>query len=212
VDVGESLKWVLDTCLNGGGVDRTNSRDGDGEDVSKALIDLVSIKIMEGGSRKGSTLVTEVGLRSFPFSEAFIANLPPALQRKCVAQRLEGCPRCRMKGFALDVWYTGASYLSPVPLISTAQDFLEIFPASTLVPPPSSSSSSSSPSADGTHSDLTLVIFQVHIVEKIHENLDFDYCSFLYPFFSLCVRRVTGRPYCSECPRSSLTARARRIK
>jgi hypothetical protein len=178
VDVGESLKWVLDTCLNGGGVDRTGN--GDGEDVSKALIDLVSIKIMEGGSRKGSTLVTEVGLRSFLFSEAFMANVPPALQRKCVAQRLAGCPRCRMKGFALDVWYTGASYLSPAPLISTAQDFLEIFPASTLIPPPTSSSSF--PSVDGTHSYLTLIIFQVHIILKRHEishdDLAFDHDSF----------------------------------
>lgn len=79
-----------------------------------------------------------------------------------------------MKGFALDVWSTGASYLSPTPLISTAQDFIEICPASILPPP----SSSSAPSADGTHSDLTLIAFQVHIIERFDANLRVDYVSF----------------------------------
>lgn len=203
----------MDSSLNGGGLDRTGSRDVDVEDASKALRFLVSAKIMDG-SRKGSTVVTDVGLKSFIFTEAFIATLPPALLRKCVAQRLEGCPRCRMKGFALDVWSTGALYLSPTPLISTAQDFVEIFPASILTPP----SSSACPSTDGTISDLTLIIFQVQCTSWRHLIRNFKLIFsllvlLLISFYIPCrVCRVTGRPCYTECLQSLLTVKALRTK
>ena len=96
------------------------------EEPGRVLMDLVSAKIMEG-SRKGSAIVTEVGLRSFMYTESFIQTLPSALQRKCVALRLGGCPKCQMKGYALDIWSTGHSFPAPVALISNAQDFMEIF-------------------------------------------------------------------------------------
>lgn len=159
MDVGDSLKWILDSGFGVVGMGRRGSRDADTEDACKALVFLVSAKIMDG-SRKGSTIVTELGLRSFIFTEAFIATLPPSLLRKCIAQRLHGCPRCRMKGFALDVWCTGALHQAPIALIGSAQDFQEVFPATILIPPSSSAGSSS----EGAHSDLTLVVFQVRII------------------------------------------------
>ena len=116
---------MLESTLSRVAAERSSNR----EEPGQVLVALVSARIIEG-SRKGSAVITEAGLRSFVFTESFIQTLPGALQRKCLALRLEGCPKCLMKGFALDVWSAGFSLPAQTALISVAQDFLEIFPTS----------------------------------------------------------------------------------
>ena len=154
--MADTLKWVIESTLSRVAAERASDILGNREEPGRLLMDSVSAKIMEG-SRKGSAVVTEMGLRSFSFTETFIQTLPGALQRQCVALRLDGCPKCQMKGFALDIWSTG--YFSPEPtaLISEAQDFLEIFP--TAVVHPHAHSDDCSPGS--MRPVLTLIEFQV---------------------------------------------------
>lgn len=157
VDVNESFKWVLDCSVAAMSCDRSKGKEGEREEPGKELLDLVSAKIMDG-SRKGSAIVTDVGLKSFIFTEAFILTVPTVLQRKCIALKLSGCPRCRMKGFVLDVWYTGASFSSPTALISSAQDLSEVLPPALSL---STSGVSIDCAVDRKRPNIMVVEFQV---------------------------------------------------
>ena len=159
VDIADTLKWVLESTQSIVASERVSGVLGNREEPGRLLMDLVSAKIMEG-SRKGSAIVTEVGLRSFIYTESFIQTLPSALQRKCVALRLGSCPKCQMKGYALDVWSTGHSLSAPVALISNAQDFMEMFP-SPLPHADSPLAHSDDSSAVSIRPILTLIEFQV---------------------------------------------------
>ena len=127
----------------------------DREDASRQLLEMVISKLNEG-SKKSSFVASEAALRSFVLTEAFITTIPLALQRRCVARRLEGCSRCRLKGFVADVWSTGAFALAPAPLIASGEEFLEIIPSS-LLPP-------SDTPAESWTSDLILLEFQVSLL------------------------------------------------
>jgi hypothetical protein len=136
VDIADTLKWVLESTLSRVAAERASGTSGNHEESGRLLVDLVSAKVLEG-SKRGSAVVTEAVLRSFIFSESFIQTLSIALQRKCVALRLESCPKCNMRGFALDIWSTGHSAPAPTALLSNAQDFLEALPLSlTRLPAP----------------------------------------------------------------------------
>ena len=193
VDLMDSLRWVvLATAAAANAevdLDSACVRDADTDPLAagRALLEMVSAK-QSDGAKKGSYAAFEAFLKSFTFSDAFMASVPLSLQRKCVAQRLESCPYCRLKGFVLDVWYTGASALAPTALISTAEDFLELIPSS-IVP-----RGSIDPDDAAMAGPSDLIIFELQVWQEqgySYHVMSYHVISFVHSFVPLLLDLCT---------------------
>lgn len=130
VGLVDSLRWVLDTYVDTPDVDNDKYIRGDVDrgGPGRALVELVIAKIAEG-PKKGSFTGGGVSLQSFELSDNFISSIPFLLQRKCISQRLDNCPKCCLKGFIIDVWGTGASLGTPSAFISNMKEIFDLLPS-----------------------------------------------------------------------------------
>ena len=120
---------MLDAYIDANEVDSDKNSDPDKIGPGRSLAEFVMAKVAEG-TKKGSFSGGGVSLQSFDLSDNFVSTIPVSLQRKCIAQRLESCRKCCLKGYVMDVWGTGASIATPATFISSVEDFVELLPAS----------------------------------------------------------------------------------